>query len=881
MDRLIPRFLTQLARIPQSLLFLILLSSQSRAAESSSPPSLTPATNQQLSIPTGGFGRDYLLSASIIPQVVAPTSTGLAGKIVRFELYHDGVDLYESTRGLVVTEDLPARRLLTTFPIVEQNADRVVIDFNKGMRRVFSQIWYGSPGTIDPAAVDRVLEIPQSRVFQVESQGNDLVIRQSVQVRDRGADANVEQRYEVRYFLTPYTPSATAGKEQNRSDVRYARFFETSPLVETNTGRASTRIALFNLQKPVVFHFSANTPSNYVDAVRDGILYWNRAFGRDVVRAEKAPDGVTAPDSRYNLVQWVPWDNAGFAYADILIDPATGESRHGQAYMTSVFALGGKARARAALRAMRELSAPKPEKQTGGTESHAPTSFGFFEASSVCRFNPVEFAQQYAQGIEGLLGSDALTDAGVLSASQDYVRQVVAHEVGHVLGLRHNFAGSLSATLTARQLDTFFQDYLAGKNLDSYTNQLSSTSIMEYSPFKAAVFIGWRMRTTSEPLPHDKAAIQWGYFDSQEPSQKKLLFGSDGETARYGDVQRFDYGDAPIIASHTEMATLLRQLPNTLIETFIAAKTPRDSRDRIPLEQVNLNVKQYANDLANHFVGMLNWFKSSTRSLRVENQFDFIGDLNQDERFDAHYRSLTNQLERLGGVDRCLFQFLPLELKLEASPGDTNLVVAEKIAAAGLQARLVKLLDTPAYTNFVGLDEKQTTFTSEEKALIIRRSQRFFEDFEREVTKQTAARLEGATRDLAAEANGTAGDGDPVSRLEQRIIDMARIILSAKDDSRRIKGKVDKSLVEVVDYKYDHEIRIAAAKALNDKVGSFRGWALDAKGDLHKQIKEDVDGALNIGNFKEFKDAILSRPLRDWYLRQQDILALLPPRPAK
>ena len=39
--------------------------------------------------------------------------------------------------------------------------------------------------------------------------------------------------------------------------------------------------------------------------------------------AEAAPEGVTAPDARYNLVQWVPWDNAGFAYADILVDPQT------------------------------------------------------------------------------------------------------------------------------------------------------------------------------------------------------------------------------------------------------------------------------------------------------------------------------------------------------------------------------------------------------------------------------------------------------------------------------------------------------------------------------------------------------------------------------
>ncbi len=44
-------------------------------------------------------------------------------------------------KGLVVTEDLPARRLLATFPIVRQDGQRVVVDFNKGMRRVFTEAW--------------------------------------------------------------------------------------------------------------------------------------------------------------------------------------------------------------------------------------------------------------------------------------------------------------------------------------------------------------------------------------------------------------------------------------------------------------------------------------------------------------------------------------------------------------------------------------------------------------------------------------------------------------------------------------------------------------------------------------------------------------------
>ena len=75
----------------------------------------------------------------------------------------------------------------------------------------------------------------------------------------------------------------------------------------------------------------------------------------------KAPEGATAPDANLNLIQWVPWDNAGFAYADVLLDPITGESGHGQAYITSVFAFAGKSRARALLRAMLDLAEAKKD----------------------------------------------------------------------------------------------------------------------------------------------------------------------------------------------------------------------------------------------------------------------------------------------------------------------------------------------------------------------------------------------------------------------------------------------------------------------------------------------------------------------------------------
>lgn len=846
-------------------------------------PPLEVTDDFLLVIPKGGFGKDYLFTASLIPQAQAATSTGLAGKIVRFELFPDGVDMYESTRGLLVTEDLPARRLLANFVIVRRDGDRVVVDFNKGMRRVFTEAWTQGGG-IDLAARDMVLEVPESRVFDARQEEGRLVIRQSVQARNRQWNPNLEARYEVRYFLSPYKPNAFDGKELEAADARYVRFFETEGQIEPVTGCVSSRIARFDLRKPVVFYYSANTPTNYAGAVRDGILYWNRAFGKEVVQAKPAPAGVTAPDAKYNIIQWVPWDSAGVAYADLLLDPLSGEAEHGQAYITTVFAFQGMARARFLLRAMEELAAPKKDANKGEGEA----SFGvpFLSSAPACQVDPRAFAQQMAHGLQELLASDALTDEAVLRISQDYVREVVAHEVGHVLGLRHNFAGSLAATLTRTELNDWFRAYVAGQPTDAYTNKLASSSMMEYTIFKAAVFTGWQMRTTKAPLPHDRAAIRWGYFDDSEPRAQKLLFATDQDLGRYGDVRQFDYGPDPVVSAYAEMAEIIDLLPNSVIETFIRARAPRNPHDRVPLEQVNLSFTSYAAQLANQFADIISWLQADTRSLRVENQFDFIGDLNRQERIDAHWKRLNAQIEQLGGLDRAAFSVVPEDLKLELKREPAGVPVVHRLSATNLTAKLEKLLVAPTYTNFVGLDDKKYSFTKEERALILKRGSKCFEELEKELTKQICQRLENAPRTLGVEAAKTVGDEDIVARLEQRITELAKLVIMTKhaaadtNDTARVAGKLDKGYVEVVDFKYDLDTRLAAAKMLNEKTGSFKGWADDAKTDVNNQLKNEVEGALNLGHFKDFKVALLSRPLRNWYQRQQDLLVLLPLVPA-
>jgi len=838
-------------------------------------PALKPSGDRHIAIPSAAFGKEYLLSTSVIPQAGAPTGTGLLGRIVIFEAYEDEVDLYESTRGQVVTEDLPARRLLATFPVVSKTSNEVVIDFNQGMRRLIYKGWYSSSRRFDSGASERAAELPQGRVFGVSSEEDRLVVRQTVQARNRAFDQNRETRLELRYFLSPYKESSFEAKEMNPVETRYARFWETQPQIELSTGRQTVKMGRFDESEPIVFHYSANTPEEYEEAVKEGILYWNRAFGKDIVRAEKAPEGVTAPSAGHNVIQWVPWDSAGFAYADILLDPRTGQAMHGQAFMTSVFGISGKARARALIRAMTDISEKAEKAEDDGEEDErAPFLFGF---RSACRIDPVEFAEQLSEGLEELLADPELTDEAVLKLSQDYVREVTAHEVGHVIGLRHNFAGSLDATLSPQELDAFIKDYIAGEDLEKYKNESASSSSMEYTAFKGAVFEGWKMKIETEPMEHDKAAIQWGYFDDKSVVEEKMLFGTDPDANIFGDVNRFDYGVDPLLANYQEISGDIRLLPNSVIETFIRARAPQDPRDRRPLETVNLSVSRYAREIAGSFKGILSWFESKTRSRRVENDFDFIGELNQEERWQAHWKYLNDQLEELGGIDRVAFSYLPVELKLELKKDPKGVEAAPKVEAEKMSERLEKLLDAPTYSTFVGLDDETYTWTEEEKKIILERGKALFAELEEAVLLEILKSLEKAPRDLAVKANGGLEDEDAVSKLEGRIQELAKAVLTAKDKESRIKGKVDKALVEVVDFKYKHETRLAAAKALNDKTGSYQAWSKEAKEKLHESLKKSVEESLNIGHFKKFEDSMLSRSLREWYLNQQAILKLLPP----
>src|SRR5215831_6961548 len=177
--------------------------------------------------------------------------------------------------------------VLATIPVRSETAQALMVDFNAGFDRVFREedrTGEDYDGRVD-AHDYSFFPLSQRQILSVSQLGPMLVLNQ------RAIDADMETVL-VHYYLSPYLPDPNF-KPFEIENLDHFGFYETYP--QRVSGRTVLYAMKFDSHKPIVFALSAAIPDRYRQAVRDGVLYWNKAFGRPLLQVIDAPDNVTAP----------------------------------------------------------------------------------------------------------------------------------------------------------------------------------------------------------------------------------------------------------------------------------------------------------------------------------------------------------------------------------------------------------------------------------------------------------------------------------------------------------------------------------------------------------------------------------------------------------
>lgn len=324
--------------------------------------------------------------------------------------------------------------------------------------------------------------------------------------------------------------------------------------------------------KPITYYVDRTVPEEYRQAMIEGVEAFKPAFVaagfRDAIRAEMLPDSAEARDVRYATLRWNVSDQPGWgAIGPSTVDPRTGEVLDADVLFEASMVLGWNRSwwnlvdPASSLAAMLDMSPDQlPALQSGG-------EMGLLGAEMV------------AQG--GLLRVH-LTSQGIMKPGdpvpQEFVHEalkwVTMHEVGHTLGLRHNFRSSADTPL----------DRLHDKDWASERGVFSS--VMEYPTINLA---GGGNDTGHYYNPaigsYDRWAITYGYTPDADhakeiarlSAQPGHAYGTDEDAVGPGAIDPtinvFDLGSDPLLWGQAR-AALVKELWSSVHEVALHDDEP-------------------------------------------------------------------------------------------------------------------------------------------------------------------------------------------------------------------------------------------------------------------------------------------------------------------
>lgn len=168
-------------------------------------------------------------------------------------------------------------------------------------------------------------------------------------------------------------------------------------IVRHRLEKKNPNAAVSEAVEPIIYYLDRGTPEPILSALIEGASWWNQAFEaagyKDAFQVKLLPPDADPMDVRYNVINWVHRSTRGWSYGSSVTDPRTGEIIKGHVSLGS-------------LRVRQDFL--------------------------------------IAQGLIKAYENGEKPDPRLEKLALARLRQLSAHEVGHTIGLAHNFASSVN-----------------------------------------------------------------------------------------------------------------------------------------------------------------------------------------------------------------------------------------------------------------------------------------------------------------------------------------------------------------------------------------------------------------------------------------------------